>query len=306
MPAFPKEFFSGETRDGFYIEPMMKRAWAAQLEVLAVIGQICNTHGLRYFADWGTLLGAVRHQGFIPWDDDMDICMLREDYDSFLSAAAGELPDGYRILNLDTNAEWDEVFARIVNAGTVSYDGKRLSEFHGCPYIVGVDIFPLDELPEDPQQECRHTELFSTVYSSGRLYTSDPSGIEELLPDLEDLCNTRFSRDKDIRNQLLRAADAIAKRYCNSGSPVITNLAEHSLKKHFLRKEWYKECVYLPFEHLQLPAPSGYDAVLRALYGDYRTPVRDASSHNYPFYRQQQEMYEQSSGSQNSLEQQPL
>ena len=72
MIDFSEEFFEGETRDGFYIEPMMKHAWAAQMEVYMEIAEICNRHGIQYFADWGTLLGAVRHHGFVPWDDDME------------------------------------------------------------------------------------------------------------------------------------------------------------------------------------------------------------------------------------------
>ena len=79
MLKFAEKFFEGETIDGFYIEPMMKKAWAAQLEVLAQFTEFCKEKGIHYFADFGTLLGAVRHKGFIPWDDDIDISMLRED-----------------------------------------------------------------------------------------------------------------------------------------------------------------------------------------------------------------------------------
>ena len=77
---FKEDFFLKETRCGFEISEMMKRAWSAELEVLEIVVDICNRNKLQYFADWGTLLGAVRHQGFIPWDDDIDICLKREDY----------------------------------------------------------------------------------------------------------------------------------------------------------------------------------------------------------------------------------
>jgi len=293
MLTFSKDFFLGETREGFYIEPMMKCAWAAQLEVLAVVGQICNQYRLRYFADWGTLLGAVRHKGFIPWDDDIDICMLREDYDKLLSVAGKELPEEYCVYDLNSNPEWDQPFARITNSNTVSYSEKRLKEFHNCPYAVGIDIFPLDELPEDPQLEDSFTELFSTVYSSGRLSVTDPSGVAEILPDLEALCNRKIDRNKDIQNQLLKAAEAIGKAYLHSGSPLIANLAYHALRKRALRKEWYQDCVYLPFEQVRLPVPIGYDSVLTVLFGDYMTPVR-YDDHDYPFYKKQQKLYEQS------------
>ena len=292
MLTFPKDFFLEETREDFYIESMMKRAWAAQLEVLSVIVQICNKYGLQYFADWGTLLGAVRHKGFIPWDDDIDICMLRKDYDKFLAVAEPDLPEEYQILSLHTNMEWHRLFTRNINAGSVSYDEKRLKKFHGCPYVVGVDIFPLDELPEDPQQEDLFTQFFNAVYFPAHLYDQAPSETEELIPDWETLCNIKIDPNKDIQNQLLKASEAVSKSYQNSGSPIITCMPFHSSHKRFLRKEWYSSCIYLPFEQFELPVPVDYEAVLTTLFGDYMTPVR-YNSHNYPFYKTQQEIYDQ-------------
>lgn len=81
---FTQDFFKPEIREEFEIQAMMKRAWAAQMEVLQVVADICEENGLQYFADGGTLLGAVRHQGFIPWDDDIDICLKREDYNRLI------------------------------------------------------------------------------------------------------------------------------------------------------------------------------------------------------------------------------
>ena len=92
---FPDSFFEDEVRDGFYVPALIKRSWAAQLELLGEIAAVCRRHHIRWFAMWGTLLGAVRHGGFIPWDDDLDIGMLRDDYNRFMSVAKQELPEGY-------------------------------------------------------------------------------------------------------------------------------------------------------------------------------------------------------------------
>lgn len=78
-----KSYFEDEVRDGFYVPSDIKHAWAAQLEVLKDVDEVCRKHNIQYFAEWGTLLGAVRHHGYIPWDDDMDICMKRQDYNRF-------------------------------------------------------------------------------------------------------------------------------------------------------------------------------------------------------------------------------
>ena len=91
----PESFFKGEIRNSFYVEKLMKKVWAAQLEVLHDVDMLCKKHNIQYFADYGTLLGAVRHKGFIPWDDDMDISMKREDYTKFCEIAQKELAGTY-------------------------------------------------------------------------------------------------------------------------------------------------------------------------------------------------------------------
>ena len=92
---FSKDFFKREVKCGFEIPEMMKRAWAAELEVLEVVKNVCEKNNIQYFADWGTLLGAVRHQGFIPWDDDIDICLKREEYNRLIKVLPRDLPEGF-------------------------------------------------------------------------------------------------------------------------------------------------------------------------------------------------------------------
>ena len=121
MAHFPKDYFQGETRDGFYIEPMMKCAWAAMIEVFEVAAEICEKHGIRYFADYGTLLGAVRHQGFIPWDDDMDISMFRDDYMHFLEVAPSEFPAGWCVHSIYENPFHDQLHATVKNGNKINY-----------------------------------------------------------------------------------------------------------------------------------------------------------------------------------------
>ena len=88
--SFPLPFFREEVRNGFYIPTMIKRYWAGQLQILSEIAKLCKKHDIQWFGDYGTMLGAVRHGGYIPWDDDFDICMMRDDYERFFEIAKKE------------------------------------------------------------------------------------------------------------------------------------------------------------------------------------------------------------------------
>ena len=100
MLEFSDEYFNNEVRCGFHITGMMKRLWASQMEILAWINEICDKYGIRYIMSYGSLLGTVRHKGFIPWDDDIDIAMLRGDYERFAEAVAKELPPYFNTKSL--------------------------------------------------------------------------------------------------------------------------------------------------------------------------------------------------------------
>lgn len=144
---FPDTYFEDEVREGFYIPSLMKRAWAAQMEVLEMVGNICKKYHIRYFAEWGTLLGAVRHKGRIPWDDDIDICMLREDYDKFCEVVEDELPDECLFWDYRKTKGYTNTVGRIINSKVHVQEYELLEKYHGFPYVAGIDIFWLDDLP---------------------------------------------------------------------------------------------------------------------------------------------------------------
>ena len=132
--------------------------------MLEIIDDICRRYGLVYYADWGTLLGAVRHKGFIPWDDDIDIAMKRQDYMRFIEVAQKELPRECSILSVYTEEKYTEVFARVINSRAISFEAEHLKRYHGCPYIVGVDIFPLDRMPVGEEEKDIQMKLLEKEY----------------------------------------------------------------------------------------------------------------------------------------------
>ena len=101
----PRELFYDEVRNGYYNPGIIKRAWAAQLEILATIDKICRKHKIRYYVDFGTLLGAVRENNFIAWDDDLDIMMLRDDFERFIKIVDKALPKELKFNAVETDKE---------------------------------------------------------------------------------------------------------------------------------------------------------------------------------------------------------
>ena len=288
MADFPKDYFQAETREGFAIEAMMKCAWAAEIEVLEIFDAVCAKYGLQYFAAYGTLLGAVRHKGFIPWDDDTDIFMFREDYNRLLSIPSEEWPSGFAIHSIYENDFHSQPFARIVNSSKLDYSPEHLRRFHGCPYVVGLDIFPLDTLSDNGSDTKTQCELLNVVISVLQLYQQSPAAALELLPDIETLCNVRFDREHDLKNQLLRLIENICQLYSNSPTGDVTFFIEYNKYGYQMKREWFNETRRMPFETVTIPVPSGYHEILTALYGDYMTPVRGTQDHDYPFYRKQE------------------
>lgn len=151
MLQFSEDFFQPEIREGFYIDSTMKTVWATALDVLQTIAEVCEKHGLEWYAAYGTLLGAIRHEGYVPWDDDLDIWMKREDYQKMLEVLPDELPEDYHVLSPQTEEGYEEFHTCVVCGEGISVEPQYLKRHYGCPFRVGVDIFPLDYLPRDEQ-----------------------------------------------------------------------------------------------------------------------------------------------------------
>lgn len=292
MLEFEESYFQGEWRDGFFVEEMMKRAWASQLKMLTEIDAVCKKHGIRYFADWGTLLGAVRHKGFIPWDDDIDIAMLREDYDRFIMIAKEELPPGRIVGDARVNEDWFNIESRILNEDIIGYGEDRLKRWYGCPYMVGIDVFPLDSLPDESEEECAWADMLVVLrwFYDAIDEQNDPEKFEKVICQIEDMCKMKIDRTKLLKNQIRILMERVAAAYCGEKSDEITYLQYFAGNRGYkVKRQWYEESIWMPFENIMVPVPKHYDEILTVMYGDYRIPVRGSQAHEYPFYKKQQE-----------------
>jgi len=291
------EFLEDEIREGFPIPAMIKASWAAQMEVLSEIEKVCQRHDIKYCAAFGTLLGAARHSGFIPWDDDLDISMLRDDLNVFLEHAKSELPKGYEIINYRKHGRPDDFIFRVINSTAIRFDGPFLEKYHGFPYVAGVDIFPFDYLGSDEDLIKHQKEVatklidYSVGVATGK-YT-DPlklKKIRDYMEKIEKEFNVHVERVDILSEQLAHLTERIFSVTPKDEAKYVSlfvNLLNWNSK---IPKEYYEELIEIPFENTSIPVPGNLHEVMVLTYGEhYLTPYKKGGLHDYPYYKAQEE-----------------
>lgn len=294
MKDFSIDFFRDEVRSGFFIPTAIKQAWAAQLMILDIIDKICQKHHITYFADWGTLLGTVRHGGYVPWDDDLDICMKRDDYTRFKEAAKTELPDNFCIHDYAHKDNHWLFLSRVVNHAHICYEPAHLKQFHNFPYLASIDIFVLDYLYADPKEEetrckeIKHILSIADAIIDGKLNKNVEANA---LSSLEQKYHIQFDRGFDSNRtgiELYRLAEEQMARVPENASEKLGQIFPWILLGgDGLDKKYYDTIVRLPFENTTMPVPANYHKVLSSRYGEYFQPKKVWDGHEYPFFEGQ-------------------
>lgn len=294
---FPKNFFQAEIRSDFLVKELMKRAWAAEIEVLQIVINICKKHHITYFAADGTLLGAVRHQGFIPWDDDIDIALMRQEFNKLVRILSNELPDGFTIAGMHGKTERLQRITPTNQLRVIADDeywnfASYLERFHGFPFSrIGIDIFCLDYIPKDKNSANLQSSLICILMAvaTNLNYYQKNGQLEEKLTFIEEACNVTLKRGENLDLQLWHLIDALSCLYKENECDDVTNFIFFVNDPTYrMRKEWYQETIYLPFENIKIAAPKKYHEILTATYGDYIIPVKNTSLHTYPFYKKRE------------------
>lgn len=270
------DFFRDEIRNGFYIPTAIKQSWAAHLDVLSEVDRICKKHNIRYFADWGTFLGAVRHGGFVPWDDDLDICMLRDDYQHFRQVCDEELPSNYCIHDYERHKGHWLFLSRVVNNEHIRFDDEHLLNNYNFPWLTGIDIFVKDYVYRDPDKEKKRCDDIMHLLAEAEPYLkSDPDRAIALYHQAEKRMAEVPEKEADEVVQLfpwgLKGAKGEAKRF-------------------------YEKVTYLPFEDVTIPVPYCYNELLSNRYGSYNKVVKGAAAHDYPTFEGQRKGFEKETG----------
>lgn len=252
----------------------MEQLKQTELHIFQAFIKICDQLGLKYYLLGGTMLGAVRHKGFIPWDDDIDIGMLRSDYEIFVAKAQALLPEHIFLQTIDTDPEYLANYAKLRHSGTAFIETavKDRKINHG----IFIDIFPLDHYPDSEKERKRFHRL-------NKLYT--------LRIGAEFYCSAKSFKRKAAHcvaklllpsvKQALRKRENLMRSYPEGA--YIANHCGAWGKKEIVPADWYAEGTILEFEGLLVTAPKNYESWLTQVYGNYMQlpPVEKRKTHHF-------------------------
>lgn len=284
---FPDKFYEEEEKS-LVVSKDTKRLWAVLLDLLLEFDRVCKKHGIKYMVDGGTLLGAVRHGGFIPWDDDIDVIMLREEYEKLNKIAVNEFKEPYFWQTNDTDVDHGRGFARLRNSTTTyiprfEMNGKRSLFRHNQGVLI--DVFICDNVPDDAHKKAVFLKKLSKLQSRAwglRMagHSTFRLGLLTRLPDLgRKLFYNIFTtiKGKDSSQVLIRQLNVAAQEYSNIPTRHVSHLT-------FCAVEGNRQCIMVPryifenmgeieFEGYTFPATKHWDEYLTIVYGNWRKHV---------------------------------
>jgi lipopolysaccharide cholinephosphotransferase len=258
----PADFFKPEIICDFYVDENRKKIWAIEIDLLIQFDKICTKYGLRYFLAFGALLGAVRHHGFIPWDDDLDVCMPRADYEKFLAIADNELAYPYFLQVPGKDNDYFFSFAKLRNSQTSAISFPfRYARFNQGIFL---DIFVLDNtLPTSAEQDYNQVkQLIFENSANMRRSSLNPSKT-----DLEKINAFAPRNPMAVLNEM--QAIYISHESAQTEYQMVSGLAVYACKKLLFRKQDVTEIITTNMYGHDFCIPKHYDTVLSTTYGDY-------------------------------------
>lgn len=237
-----------------------------QFEILKAVAEFCDANGVQYFLTGGTLLGAVRHQGFIPWDDDIDIAMPRPDYNRFLTLSQGRLGSRYDVSVLENNPAHSRLFMRVMDNRTL-----YVHKYYRRKYRtgLGIDVFPMDGVPER-KEECE--AYFREIRKLNRQFALAQSAPFKSTNFVRAVFKTAAMIPASVmgRERPYRKIMRLVSEYPYEASRRVGITTGVYFEKEILEKADIYPAADLPFEGHMFHVPACYEMYLTQLYGDYR------------------------------------
>ncbi len=289
MPSnyiIPDEFYAEEIRSDFLVTSKRKKVWAIQLRLLNHFKSICSKYGLKYYAVGGTLLGAARHKGYIPWDDDLDVGMPRGDFELFLTIVKQELEDSMVIQYETFDSNYSTPHARITDINSTAYFPHIWKSGVDVPQGIFIDIFPYDNVPNNPFKKAVHRYVYKSVsymlHDKQNMYSFENTSLSAKLLRICSRLMFLFTNVDAVFNW----TQQFIQKYNSDSSCIHIGCIStfYGLDQVILRKEWFDELIDLQFENTDILCPKKYDEVLTHSYGNWKKFVKGGSLHEGCFF----------------------
>lgn len=257
-----ENFFKEEVRCDYLVSAKMKRIWAVELDMYLSFAEVCEKYGLKYFVLGGTMLGAARHNGFIPWDDDLDVGMMREEYDRFIEIASKELKYPLFFQTPYTDPENYTSWVKIRNSTTTGI--SKVTSHRNFNQGLFLDIFPMDYCNPDTALE-DSKKIYECAKKCGAWMREGSS----LLNERQKQDAVDYHTDNPLKEW--ETIQRIASNPQYKGSEYVCNsvFTGDNLKVRIRPAKCYKDVTNHRFETIEVKMPAGYDELLTVQYGDY-------------------------------------
>lgn len=263
---FKNSFFKREIRNDYEVSEKLKKIWAVEIDLLNELLSVCNKHDIKVVVWAGTMLGTVRHQGCIPWDDDIDVALDRENYEKLLKIAPLEFKNPYFFQSALTDKEFFITYARLRNSSTTGIvTGNESTTYNNGIYI---DIFPLDGYPEK-EAEYRKFIYIKNIYERLLTFYNYPDTKTSIKTVTKILLRKALKKIVSY-NSIYQSYLKHMSRYSGNSSKIgMLCHPKYFRDRYFCNAEDLNDVVWMPFEMIKVPVPSNYDAILTNTYGDY-------------------------------------
>ena len=284
----PEQFLNEEIRYGYTITRQMKEVWAVELDLLNKLLEVCKKHNISVFASGGTMLGAVRHKGFIPWDDDIDMMMFREDYEKLCLVAPLEFRYPYFFQTEYSDPGSLRGPAQLRNTKTTGILKSEFNEKYKFNQGIFLDIFPLDNVDGNAvlrkKQAKRINYWKRRAYFWAKLTTRYHEENELTLKTIvkkalvKVSCNT--IKKKCLEERAYQRFEKECQKYNKEKTSLVSTLSLDACEEQFYKyRSDYSELIEIPFEFMTIPIGKNYDHALRVRYGNYKEIVKGSSCH---------------------------